>query len=122
MPAPPDRPSIRALDYLTPTAVLLVSRAWVLREVGAVADLDDGRRAQLADELSAYEPERRNGLRNNFIAWLIMLGGAGLASLIGLPAWLGFAGGVLIVLAMARALATRALRWRLAQLIDPDSR
>lgn len=122
MPAPPDPLPIRAHDYLTPTAVLLVSRAWVLREVSTVDGQDERRRVQLVDELVAYEPERRNGLRNNFIAWLIMLGGAGLASLIGLPAWLGFAGGVLIVLAMARALATRALRWRLAQLIDPDSR
>ena len=118
MQARPDPPPIRRLDYLTPTAVLLVSRAWVLREVAAVAGLDDARRAQLVDALCIYEPERRNGLRNNFIAWMIMLGGAALARLIGVPPWLGFVAGLLIVLALARSLATRALRWRLARLLD----
>ena len=107
---------IRWIDRLTPTAVLLVSRAWVLREVAALPGLDDLQRARLSDELISYEPERRHGLRNNFIAWLIMLGGAGLAELIGAAHWVGFVVGLLIVLLLARELAVRALRWRLAQL------
>jgi hypothetical protein len=107
---------IRAIDRLTPTAVLLVSRAWVLREVGAVPDLDDRRRAELVDELIGYEPERRHGLRNNFVAWLLMLGGTGLARLLDVAPWLGFVAGLLVVLLLARALAVRALRWRLKQL------
>ena len=118
MPAPVEALPIRAVDFATPTAVLLVSRAWVLREVNTVTGIDAARRAELADALCAYEPERRNGLRNNFIAWIIMLGGSALAPLASLPAWLGFASGVLVVLALARALATRTLRWRLAQLIN----
>lgn len=105
-------------DRLTPAAVLLVSRAWVLREVHAVPRLDDRRRAELVDVLCAYEPERRHGLRNNFIAWIIMLGGTGLARLAGVPPWLGFVAGLLVVLVLARSLATRALRWRLQQLLD----
>ena len=112
----PDQPSIRWVDRLTPTAVLLVSRAWVLREVAAIPGLDDARRAELIDELIGYEPERRHGLRNNFIAWLIMLGGTGLARLLGVPPWLGFVVGLLIVSLLARELTTRTLRWRLAQL------
>lgn len=97
---------------------MLVSRAWVLREVGAVADIDDRRRAQLIDALCAYEPERRHGLRNNFVAWLLMLGGAALARLVGVPPWLGFIAGMLIVLVLARLLATRTLRWQLQQLLE----
>ena len=108
---------IRWTDRLTPTAVLLVSRAWVLREVAALPGLDEARRAELADELIAYEPERRHGLRNNFIGWLIMLSGTGLAHLAGVPPWLGFVAGLLVVLLLARAVAVRALRWRLAQLL-----
>jgi hypothetical protein len=115
--AEPERLRVRWIDRLTPTAVLLVSRAWVLREVGALPSIDDARRAGLVDELIGYEPERRHGLRNNFIAWLIMLGGTGLAGLVGAAPWLGFAAGLLIVLMLARELAVRALRWRLAQLI-----
>ena len=120
MNAEPERLRVRWIDRLTPTAVLLVSRAWVLREVGALPGIDDARRAELVDELIGYEPERRHGLRNNFIAWLIMLGGAGLAGLVGAAPWLGFSAGLLIVLLLARELAVRALRWRLAQLIDSN--
>ena len=109
---------IRWIDRLTPTAVLLVSRAWVLREVAALPGLGEARRAELADELIGYEPERRHGLRNNFIGWLIMLGGTGLARLAGVPPWLGFVAGLLVVLLLARAVAIRARRWRLAQLTD----
>jgi len=109
---------IRAIDRLTPTAVLLVSRAWVLREVAAVPSLDEARRAELVDELIAYEPERRHVLRNNFIAWLLMLGGVGLAGLVGLPGWVGFVAGLLVVVLLARLLAVWALRWKLAWLIE----
>jgi hypothetical protein len=116
-PSPPLQ--VRFLDRLTPAAVLLVSRAWVLREVAALPDIDDARRGQLVDELIGYEPERRHGLRNNFIAWLIMLGGTGLARLAGVAPWLGFVAGLLLVLLLARQLAVRALRWRLAQLTAP---
>lgn len=108
---------IRFVDRVTPTAVLLVSRAWVLREVSALPDLDEARRAELVDALIAYEPERRNGLRNNFIAWIIMLGGTGLARLVDVAPWLGFVAGLLVVLLLARELAVRAMRWRLAQLV-----
>lgn len=110
---------IRFIDRLTPAAVLLVSRAWVLREVAALPAIDDARRAELVDELIGYEPERRHGLRNNFISWLIMLGGTGLARLAGIAPWIGFVAGLLVVLLLARQLATRALRWRLRQLTMP---
>ena len=114
--APRATQRVRFADRLTPTAVLLVSRAWVLREVAALPGLDEARRAELVDELIAYEPERRHGLRNNFVGWLIMLGGTGLAQVAGLPPWLGFVSGLLVVALLARAVAVRALRWRLAQL------
>jgi hypothetical protein len=117
--ASPEPTRIRLVDRLMPTAVLLVSRAWVLREVGALPGLDGARRAQLIEDLVGYEPERRHGLRNNFIAWLIMLGGTGLARLVDLPPWLGFVAGLLIVLLLARLLAVRALRWRLMQQTEP---
>jgi hypothetical protein len=108
---------IRAIDRLTPTAVLLVSRAWVLREVAAVPGLDEARRAELVDELIAFEPERHHALRNNFIAWLLMLGGTGAAHALGIAAWIGFVAGLLLVLLLARMLAVLALRWKLAGLI-----
>lgn len=113
---------IRFVDRVTPTAVTLVSRAWVLREVSALPGLDDARRAELVDELVAYEPERHHGLRNNFIAWIIMLGGTGLARLVEVAPWLGFVAGLLVVLLLARELAVRALRWRLAQLVAAPTR
>ncbi len=104
---------------MQPGAGPVVSRAWVLREVAALPDIDEARRVQLVDELIGYEPERHHGLRNNFIAWLIMLGGTGLARLAGVAPWLGFVAGLLLVLLLARQLAVRALRWRLAQLTAP---
>jgi hypothetical protein len=118
--ASPGPRRIRFIDRLTPTAVLLVSRAWVLREVAALPALDDARRAELVEALIGYEPERRHGLRNNFIAWLIMLGGTGLARLAEVPPWVGFVAGLLIVLLLARQLAVRTLRWRLLQLASPE--
>jgi hypothetical protein len=102
--------------------VLLVSRAWVLSEVAAVPGLADDRRAALADALIGYEPERRHGLRNNFIAWMLMLGGTGLARLAGVAPWIGFVAGLAIVLLLARMLAVRALRWKLAQLTGAQDR
>lgn len=113
---------IRFVDRVTPTAVLLVSRAWVLREVSALPGLDEARRAELVDALIAYEPERRHGLRNNFVAWIIMLGGTGLARLVDVAPWLGFVAGLLVVLLLARELAVRAMRWRLAQLVAAPTR
>lgn len=118
MGEPPDQEPARWRDRLTPAAVLLVSRAWVMREVAAVPGLDTAQRARLVDELLGYEPPRRHGLRNTFVAWLLMLGGAALARLLGIAPWLGFVGGMLVVLLLARELACRALRWRLGRLLD----
>jgi hypothetical protein len=73
----------------------------------------------IVDDLIGHEPERRHGLRNNFVAWLIMLGGTGLARAVDIAPWLGFAAGLLVVLLLARELAVRALRWRLARLTGP---
>lgn len=104
-------------DRLTPTAVGLVSRAWVMREVERrVADAPT--RARLVDELSFYEPPRRHGLRNNFIFWVGVLSAAALSRWIGLPGWTGFVAALLVFLWIARELAVRALRWRLDQLVD----
>jgi hypothetical protein len=61
------------IDRLTPTAVGLVSRAWVLREVAAVPGLDAGARRRLVDVLSAYQPPRRQPMRDNAIAWAVLL-------------------------------------------------
>lgn len=115
-------PPGRILDRLTPTATLLVSRAWVLREVEAVPGIDATRRAELVDALVGYEPERRHGLRNNFIAWILMLGGTAVARLVGAEPWIGFVAGLAIVLLLARLLVVRALRWKLARLLDADAR
>ncbi len=103
-------------DRITPTAVVLVSRAWVVSEV-ASRGVDQQRQAALVDELVGYEPPRRNGLRNNFIFWLCALGAALLARAVGLPGWSGFVAALLIFGWIARELAVRALRWRLDQLL-----
>ena len=102
-------------DHITPTAAGLVSRAWVMRAVMQVPALDEVERLKLIDALVEYEPPRAHGLRNNFIGWVLMLGGAMVADAAGIAAGWGFAAGVLVVLALARMLATRALRWRLQQ-------
>jgi len=103
-------------DRLTPTAVGIVSRAWVMREVaGRVAD--ESQHARLVDALAAYEPPRRHGLRNNFIFWIGVLTAAALSRLVGLPGWTGFVAALLGFLWVARELAVRALRWRLDQLL-----
>jgi hypothetical protein len=103
------------LDRLTPTAVGLVSRAWVLREVAAVPGLDAGARRRLVDVLIAYQPPRRQPIRDNAIAWAVLLGGAMLFNALDLPGWIGFLLALVALTAVARALATRALRWRLAR-------
>ena len=105
-------------DRFTPTAVGVVSRAWVIAEVLRVPQLGDAHRRQLVDQLCAYQPPRRHGLRDTFIAWFILLGGAMLFNALGLPGWLGFVTALVLLVALARALAVRALRWRLDRLLS----
>jgi hypothetical protein len=106
------------LDRLTPIAVGVVSRAWVLREVAAVPGLDAAARSRLVDALSEYQPPRRQPMRDNLIAWAVLLGGAMLFNALDLPGWIGFVLGLFALTAVARLLAVRALRWRLAQWLD----
>jgi hypothetical protein len=106
------------LDRLTPIAVGVVSRAWVLREVAAVPGLDAAARSRLVDALSEYQPPRRQPMRDNFIAWAVLLGGAMLFNALDLPGWIGFVLGLVALTAVARLLAVRALRWRMAQWLD----
>ncbi len=107
-------------DRLTPTAVMLVSRAWVVSEV-ASRGVDPQRHAALIDELVGYEPPRKNGLRNNFIFWIFALSAASASRAVGLPGWSGFVAALLIFIWIARELAVRALRWRLDQLLTDAS-
>lgn len=104
-------------DRLAPTASLLVSRAWVKREVARVPALDDARRAQLVDALCAYERPRRHALRDNFFVWAALIALTLAARGIGLPGWLGFVAGLLLLTAAARVLAVKALRWQLGRLL-----
>lgn len=104
----------RWTDHLQPTAIGLVSRGWVIAEVDRHA-LDPVTRARCIDVLLAYTPPRRHGLRNNFVFWLGALGAAALAGALGAPPWTGFVVALLGFAALARLLAVRALRWRLAQ-------
>lgn len=104
-------------DRFTPTAVGVVSRAWVIGEVLRVPALSDAQRRQLVDQLCDYQPPRRHGLRDNFIAWLVLLGGAALFKALDLPGWIGFAIGLVLLTALARTLAVKALRWRLDRLL-----
>ena len=103
-------------DRLTPIAVWLVSRAWVIDEV-ASRGIDPERQAALVDELVVYEPQRKHGLRNTFIYWLVVIASSVLAGAIGLPKWTGFAAALLFFVWVARELAVRTLRWRLDQLL-----
>jgi hypothetical protein len=105
-------------DRLTPTSTLLVSRAWVLDEVARLDGLDAAQRERLVDELTSYEPLRRDGLRNSFIVWLGLIGGSWLARLVGLPAWSGFVAALIVFVCIARVLAVGALRWRLQRLLQ----
>lgn len=109
------------IDRVTPTAVGVVSRAWVLREVATVPGLSETERNRYVDELAAYQPPRKHGLRDNFIAWLVMLGGAMLFNTVGLPGWMGFLLGMALLVALARTLAVKALRWRLERLREESA-
>ncbi len=108
-------------DRITPTAVGLVSRAWVIAEVERAADragiADAATRAQWIETLCGYEPPRRHGIRNNAIVWVGLIGAAMLADAIGAPGWTGFVAALIGFVLIARELAVRALRWRLEQLL-----
>ncbi len=108
-------------DRLTPTAVWIVSRAWVVDEVAA-RGVDPQRQAVLVDELVVYEPPRRHGFRNTVIFWIVVFSAATLAGAIGFPKWTGFAVAMLFFIWVARELAVRALRWRLDQLLTDTQR
>ena len=108
---------VRWLDYITPTAIGLVSLAWVKKEVARQPGLSDAARLRLVDDLQGYEAPRRHGLRNNFIGWSALLGSAMLFDAFGAPAWAGFALALSLLLILARALAVRTLRWRIAQCV-----
>lgn len=103
-------------DRFTPTAVGLVSRAWVIGEVERRA-ADAGRHAALVEELVGYEPPRQHALRNMFLFWAIAIAASALAGALGLPRWSGFVAVVLLFAWLARVLAVKALRWRLDQLL-----
>lgn len=103
-------------DRFTPTAVGLVSRAWVIEAVEQRV-AEPGRRAALVDELVGYEPPRRYGLRNMFLFWLAAITASALAGAAGLPRWWGFVAVIVLFVWLARLLAVKALRWRLEQLL-----
>lgn len=108
------------LDYLTPTEITLVSRAWVLTEVAQVEGLTEPQRARLVDDLIAYSPPRKHGLRNNLIVWFSLLGCTLLAGGLGAPPWTGFVVMLAVLFVLARVLAVKALRWRIGQWIDEE--
>ncbi len=108
-------------DRVTPTAVGLVSRAWVIGEVERWPDLDAEARARAIDALVAYEPPRRHPVRDNAIFWTGTLGCAALADALGAPGWAGFVAALIGFALLARALAVRALRWRLERFVDEDA-
>jgi hypothetical protein len=112
----------RWLDRCTPTAAGLVSRAWVIDAVDE-AGLPAPERARAIEELVAFEPPRRHGVRNTVIFWVGVIGAAMTADAIGLPGWVGFVAALLVFAAIGRELARRALRWRLGELVrtGPDS-
>jgi hypothetical protein len=107
----------RASDRFMPTAVGLVSRAWVIEEVERRV-ADPLRRSALIEELVVYEPPRQHGLRNMFLFWVCAIGGSAIAGEFGLPRWGGFLAVVAVFIWLARELAIRALRWRLDQLVE----
>jgi hypothetical protein len=88
----------------------------VIARVGEIDNVDDATRALWVDELAAFVPVRRHGVRNTVIFWLGVMGAAMLAQVVGLPGWLGFVMALGVFVWLARALAVRALEWRLAQL------
>jgi hypothetical protein len=103
-------------DRFLPTAVGLVSRAWVVEEVARRVD-EPEYRARLVDELIGYEPPRMHGLRNMALFWATAIGASGVADWLGFPPWTGFVVALVVFLAIARWLAVSALRWRLDQLV-----
>ena len=111
----------RWIDRITPTAVFLVSRGWVLSEVARVPGLTEAERERLVEDLIAFEPPRRHGARNSLFVWFTLLGAAMLATELGLPGWWGFLPALVALLLLARVLAVRALRWRLQILLDESS-
>jgi hypothetical protein len=119
LPASGEPMASRLQDRLTPTAVGLVSRAWVIEEVERRV-ADPARRAALVDELVGYEPPRQHGLRNMFLFWALAISASTLAGELELPRWSGFAAVVLLFAWLARLLAIKALRWRLDRLLAPD--
>ncbi len=96
---------------------MLVSRGWVMREVERVPDLNRAERNQLVDTLCAWEPPRTNSLRTHVIVWMSMLGMAMLFGALELPGWLGFLIAMGGLIAVARALVVRQMRWKLGQLL-----
>lgn len=103
-------------DRFTPTAVGLVSRAWVVQEVER-REPDSARHAALIEDLVGFEPPRHHALRNMFVFWALAIGASGLADVVGLPKWSGFIAVVVLFAWFARLLAVKALRWRLDQLL-----
>ena len=108
---------VRSLDRVTPTAVGLVSRAWVIEEVERT-EPDPTRHPALIEELVGFEPPRTHGLRNMVLFWALAIGASGIADAVGLPPWSGFVMILLLFLWLARLLAVKALRWRLEQLLS----
>src|SRR5512134_1307531 len=108
--------TVRRLDRLSPTAGVLVSRAWVIARVDEIGGIDEATRRAWIDDLCGYEPLRKNGLRNNFLFWSSAIGGAMFTDALGLPGWTGFVAVLLLFVVLARMLATRTLLWRLDQL------
>lgn len=108
------------LDRITPTAAGVVSRAWVIGEVERHRAIAAERHAEAIDALCTYEPPRRS-MRDNMIVWVGLLGAAMLADVVGLPGWSGFVAALGGFTLLARVLAVRVLRWRLARWVEEDS-
>lgn len=117
MPSPTE---VRWFDHVSPTAVGLVSVAWVRREVARARPPSEAVAARWVDALIEYQPPRTHGLRNNFIVWVGLLGGALIARGLGAAGWIGYGAMLLAFLGIARLLMVRALRWRLEQLVRED--
>jgi hypothetical protein len=103
-------------ERLTPTAIGLVSRAWVIERVARIDGVDEKTRGEWIETLCTYEPQREKWMRNRMIFWVGAIGAAMLAQGIGLPGWVGFVIALAGFMLLARRLATRTLDWRLDQL------
>ena len=108
------------LDRCTPTAIGLVSRAWVIAEVECHAAIEAERQAEAIDALCTFQPPHRS-MRDNMIVWVGLLGSAMLADAVGLPGWTGFVAALAGFTLLARVLAVRVLRWRLARWVEEDA-